>query len=153
MLTSGLGADIVVVCTHFPLWRVLSMESFQSSTSYESDKLERPTVISNSPGMQPSSAVRPIVNGKVSAFRSTMREPGITSSAVSSGKNDGEHPALARYWVNAASSQRSLLSVSPAAITASSYWSSSIARIDRPIAIRSEEHTSELQSLIRNSHA
>src|SRR3546814_15914501 len=79
--------------THFPLWRVLSMESFQSSTSYESDKLERPTVISNSPGMQPSSAVRPIVNGKVSAFRSTMREPGIKSSAVSSGKNDGEHPA------------------------------------------------------------
>src|SRR3546814_4456053 len=96
MLTSGLGADIVVVCTHFPLWRVLSMESFQSSTSYESDKLERPTVISNSPGMQPSSAVRPIVNGKVSAFSSTMREPGIKSSAVSSGKNDGEHPALAR---------------------------------------------------------
>src|SRR3546814_2259645 len=80
MLTSGLGADIVVVCTHFPLWRVLSMESFQSSTSYESDKLERPTVISNSPGMQPSSAVRPIVNGKVSAFRSTMREPGIKRS-------------------------------------------------------------------------
>src|SRR3546814_21135694 len=66
MLTSGLGADIVVVCTHFPLWRVLSMESFQSSTSYESDKLARPTVISNSPGMQQSSALRPIVNGKVS---------------------------------------------------------------------------------------
>src|SRR3546814_18181301 len=90
MLTSGLGADIVVVCTHFPLWRVLSMESFQSSTSYESDKLERPTVISNSPGMQPSSAVRTIVNGKVSAFRSTMREPGIKSSAVSSGQKYGE---------------------------------------------------------------
>src|SRR3546814_6561788 len=71
--------------------------------------------------MQPSSAVRPIVNGKVSAFRSTMREPGIKSSAVSSGKNGGEHPALARYWVNAAS--------------------------------RSEEHTSELQSLMRISYA
>src|SRR3546814_10292085 len=96
MLTSGLGADIVVVCTHFPLWRVLSMESFQSSTSYESDKLERPTVISNSPGMQPSSAVRPIVNGKVSAFRSTMREPGIKSSDVRSEEHTSDLQSLIR---------------------------------------------------------